>query len=57
MGKTTDAARVECNFCEVEHMQGNCLNFDTRQFDKWIHRHGMLPKLTFHKDVRDAEEA
>lgn len=56
MSKVTDAARVECAFCDVEHMQGNCLEFSTEEFDKWIQRHGMMPDITFHKDTREVKE-
>lgn len=56
MSKTTDKARVECAFCGVEHMQGNCLCFSTEEFDKWIQRHGMLPNITFYKDTREVDD-
>jgi len=56
MNKVTDAARVECNSCGVEHKAGDCLLFSTEVYDTWIQRHGMMPDITFHKDTREVDK-
>lgn len=56
MNKLTDAARVECNFCDVEHKTGDCLLFSTEVYDTWIQRHSMMPDITFHKNTREVKE-
>jgi len=51
----TPDLKVNCNYCGVEHMDGECLDQDLDHYREAVRTHGLKPDISFYKEGRENE--